>query len=92
VLVWVKYVPGKSRAEQISEAEEWLPLLEADVPSVEELVANAVGSSAPATLIGITIKPDGSAHYDCTFFEGAHEDEFFDVYREPNGRLVFNHT
>lgn len=78
------------RAAQICAAEKRLPALEADIPSVEEQVANTLGSTVPAQVIGIHIEPDGSAVYDCTFFGGEHEDPFFAVSREPDGGLVFN--
>ena len=92
VLVVVKYDQARARAEQVSEAGERLHFFEADILSVEALVEKAVSSTYPATVIGIHIEPDGTASYDCTFFKGEHEDEFFGVHRATNGRLTFNRT
>jgi hypothetical protein len=86
-LVWVNYTSAASRDLQLSKAEALLPALERDVSTVEELVRKTVGSSVGATVAGIAIRPDGSSTYQCTFFGGDHEDEFFSVERKANGDL-----
>jgi hypothetical protein len=87
-LVWVKYPPNQNRVSLLSRAEELFPVLEFDISKVEELATKAIGSSISASVIGITIEPDSSASYMCTFFDGEYEDEFISVNRMIDGSLV----
>lgn len=88
MLVWVKYPSNKDRLSRWQRAEEILPVLESDVSRVEELATARAGCAVPATVIVITIEADGSAAYECTVFDGEHEDEFISIIREPGGDLV----
>ena len=92
ILVWVIRSSGGSSDEEHSaclcRADKIFPALESDIVKVEELAKVSVGSSTPATVIGITIEPDGSASYECTFFDGEHEDEFISIKRTAGGDLV----
>jgi hypothetical protein len=69
-------------------AEDILPTLEADIEEVERIVTVHVGGPVPAEVIGIRIEADGSASYDCTFFDGEHEDELTSVNRDVKGHLA----
>lgn len=89
MLIWVKYAPDIDRAFQLAEADKRLLILEDDIPALEQLVTMKVCSSVSAKVIGIHIEPDGLAEYDCTFYEGVHEDEICSVSRLPNGKLEF---
>ena len=88
MLIWVKYPSNKDRLSCLHRAEEILPDLESDVAKVEELATARAGCTVPATVIGITIEADGSAAYECTFFDGEYEDELISIHREPGGDLV----
>jgi hypothetical protein len=92
MLVWVKYSPEKSRDLQLAEAEELFAEIEEEIPSIADLVTSSLGSSTPATVRGISISPDRSVDYDCTFFDGEYFDQSFFVHREPNGDLLFSRT
>ena len=72
----------------LSKAEELLPTLEFDIAKVEEIATKTIGSLISATVIGITIEPDSSALYDCTFFAGKYEDECIFINRKIDGALV----
>lgn len=88
ILVWVKYTSNKNRVICLQKAEEILPVLESDIAKVEELATTSAGSTIPATVIGITIETNGSAAYECTFFDGEHEDEYISIVRDSIGNLV----
>ncbi|HIC8860555.1 MULTISPECIES: hypothetical protein [Aeromonas] len=87
LLIWVEYPSGKNRVACLRNAEEILPELESDISRVEELAAISIGSSVPATVAGIRIEADRSASYECTFFDGEHEDEFITIRRDSGGYL-----
>jgi hypothetical protein len=91
-LVWVKYPPNENRISLLSKAEELLPVLEFDVSKVEELATKTIGSSISATVIGVTIEPDSSASYTCTFFDGEFEDVYIFINRKIDGSLVATRT
>lgn len=91
LIVWVTYAPTQDRATQLRRAEALFPLLESDIQKVEELTTQTVGSSVKATAIGLLIRPDGSASYQCTFFGGSHDDQFVDVERGTDGALSIVH-
>ena len=83
MLVFVSYDQAKDRRTQLLMAETRLPLLECEIPKVVHLLTAQVGSQVSATVIGIRIEPDGTASYDCTFFDVEFEDRFFYVFRAP---------
>jgi hypothetical protein len=87
LLVFVTYTAEQSRTWQIHEAERRLIDLEPEVPNVEALVTTYTGSTVPSEVISIRIYPDGTASYDCTFFDGEYEDKFFYVSRSTMGEL-----
>lgn len=91
-LVWVMYPPDEDRSACLYRAERIFPVLESDIAEVEELATVSAGSSTPAMVIGITIELDGSASYECTFFDGEHEDEFISIKRSAGGGLVAART
>lgn len=92
MLIWVKYPPGQDRLVCLDRAEKILPILESDIVKAEQLATACVGSSVQATVIGIAIETDGSASYDCTFFDGEHEDTFISIDRASGGGLVPTRT
>ncbi|WP_445769493.1 hypothetical protein [Rheinheimera sp.] len=92
MLVWVIYPSDEDRSACLYRAEKIFSVLESDIVKVEERVTVSAGSSTPATVIGITIEPDGSASYECTFFDGEHEDEFISIKRNVGGGLVAART
>jgi hypothetical protein len=87
IVVFVSYDAVRTRREQLVDAERRLATLEQDSPKVQALVAAHVGSAIQATVVGIRIQPDQSSSYDCTFFDGEYEDQFFYVFRAPLGEL-----
>jgi hypothetical protein len=87
VLVFVSYDQVRDRSRQLIDAENRLPALVADISTVEQIVKDHVNSTTSATVIGIRIQPDGTASYDCTFFDGEYEDQPFYVTRLGTGEL-----
>ncbi len=59
---------------------------------VEEIATKSKNSTVTAQVIGLLINPDGSASYECTFFDGAHEDELVCVGRRKDGGLILERT
>lgn len=88
MLVWVRYPIGQDRSACLTRAEELLPSLELDISKAAELATREKGSTVPATVAGIMIEADGSASYDCTFFDGEHEGDFLTVHRDSAGGLT----
>ncbi|MGL6262557.1 hypothetical protein ACSZMC_01075 [Aeromonas jandaei] len=87
LLVWVEYPSGRDRLACLRNAEAILPELESDISRVEELAAMSIESAVPATVTGIRIEAERSASYECTFFDGEHEDEFITISRDSGGYL-----
>ncbi len=88
ILVFVSYDQATDRRTQLLLAENRLPLLECEIPDVVHLLSAHVGSQVIATVIGIRIEPDGTASYDCKFFDGDFEDQYFYVSRAKSGELT----
>jgi len=88
VLIWVNYASSKDRLTVLHAAEVRLPALEVDISKVEELATKKLDSVVPATAIGIRIETDGSATYECTFFDGEFEDRFVSIKRGCDGSLI----
>jgi hypothetical protein len=91
-LIFVSYAPEKNRRQQLSDAERRLATLEQDIPKVVALVTSHVGSAVESEVIGIRIYPDGTASYDCTFFDGEYADKFFHVARSEVGELQIENS
>jgi hypothetical protein len=91
-LVFVSYAPEKSRRQQLSDAEYRFVTLEQDISKVVALVTSYVGSTVKSEVIGIRIHPDGTASYDCTFFDGEYTDKFFYVARSQVGELQIENS
>lgn len=92
MLVFVSYDQATDRRTQLLLAENRLSLLESEIANVVLLLNAHLGSPASATVIVIRIEPDGTASYDCTFFDGEFEDRLFYVSRAKSGELTVDPT
>lgn len=85
MLVWVYYLEGEDRILRLSKANAIFPTLLAEIPKVEVMAGKVAGNDLYLQIIGISIKPDGSARYSCR-----HDDDrdIIGLFRTDDGRLT----
>ncbi|MBI3727851.1 MAG: hypothetical protein HY254_05900 [Burkholderiales bacterium] len=85
MLVSVYYLEGEDRILWLSKANAIFPALLAEIPKVEAMASKLAGNNLYLQIIGISIKPDGSARFLCR-----HDDDGYiiGIFRTDDGRLT----